>query len=219
MFGFTGTALTNGLIGQNATRTTANDVVTYLNGAKTSLLDVDGNSATVPNPEPLKDGLLILRYMFGFTGDNLIAGLIGTGALRTTATAIQNFLSLVDLNPSTNPVSTLSEATILSTQTSQLAGESTQQQTVMNAPTSDGSASSGSGSSTTSTTPASTSDPSITTSVDGGSSVVLGGQDATFSAESGAVAAFQLSTGTLQSPAWVSGFLGTEEEDELLVTL
>ncbi|MBI5830087.1 MAG: S8 family serine peptidase [Chloroflexi bacterium] len=118
MFGFTGTALTTGLIGQNATRTSPTDILTYLNQAKTTLLDVDGNinGTTITAPEPLKDGLLILRYLFDFTNDNLIAGVVGAGAQRATAQAIQNFLSLYDLDPLTNPLSTTSELSALSTQ-------------------------------------------------------------------------------------------------------
>lgn len=55
-----------------------------LNGA----LDIDGNGAT----DALTDGLLVLRHLFGFTGDTLISGAIGNSAGRTTAAAIESYL-------------------------------------------------------------------------------------------------------------------------------
>jgi hypothetical protein len=52
------------------------------------VLDIDGNGAI----EPLGDGLLILRYLNGLRGDDLIAGAIGVGATRTTAAAIIGYI-------------------------------------------------------------------------------------------------------------------------------
>ena len=37
-----------------------------------AVLDVDGNGATAP----LTDGLLVLRFLFGFTGSTLTAGAV-----------------------------------------------------------------------------------------------------------------------------------------------
>src|SRR6185503_13355324 len=42
-------------------------------------LDIDGNGLA----EPLKDGVLILRFLSGFTGDELTDGALGAGATRT----------------------------------------------------------------------------------------------------------------------------------------
>ena len=54
-----------------------------------ALLDIDGNGET----EALTDGLLILRYLFGFTGATLVTGAVGTGCIRCDAPAIEAYLS------------------------------------------------------------------------------------------------------------------------------
>jgi len=51
-------------------------------------LDVDGNGTA----DPLTDGLLIIRYLFGLRGDALIAGAVAPLATRTTAEAIESYL-------------------------------------------------------------------------------------------------------------------------------
>ena len=51
-------------------------------------LDIDGNGTV----DALTDGVLVVRYMFGFTGSTLIDGAIGSGAIRTTATQITTYL-------------------------------------------------------------------------------------------------------------------------------
>lgn len=50
----------------------------------TPTLDVDGNGSA----DALTDGILIARYLFGFTGDNLVRDAVGPGASRTTSAAI-----------------------------------------------------------------------------------------------------------------------------------
>jgi hypothetical protein len=47
--------------------------------------DVDGDNKT----RPLSDSLLILRYQFGFRGDNLINGAISPTATRKTPDEIE----------------------------------------------------------------------------------------------------------------------------------
>ena len=47
-------------------------------------LDVDGDGKT----EPLTDGLLVIRHLFGFTGDALTSGAVGNDATRPTAEEI-----------------------------------------------------------------------------------------------------------------------------------
>ena len=54
----------------------------------TPLLDIDGNG----DIEPLKDGVLILRYLFGFRGDALINGAVGANPARSTAADIEAYL-------------------------------------------------------------------------------------------------------------------------------
>ena len=80
-------ALANAAIGTNATRRTAADISAYLTTLG-SLLDIDGNGQI----EPLKDGVLILRYLFGFRGAALINGAVGANPARFTAADIEAYL-------------------------------------------------------------------------------------------------------------------------------
>lgn len=87
---FAGDALTEGVIGANATRTTA-EIRTYLEqGLAGGFLDIDGNNITNAD----SDGMLIVRHLVGsiFVGDALIDGVIGSNATRTTA-EIRTYLS------------------------------------------------------------------------------------------------------------------------------
>jgi uncharacterized delta-60 repeat protein len=75
LLGFRGNALTNGAIGQNATRT-ADEIVTYLDSLKNDplkKLDLDGDGESLA----LTDGLLMLRAMLGLSGDALTVGAMG----------------------------------------------------------------------------------------------------------------------------------------------
>jgi len=51
-------------------------------------LDIDGDGEV----KPLTDGLLVIRYLFGFTGSNLTSGALGAEATRTEASDIENFI-------------------------------------------------------------------------------------------------------------------------------
>jgi hypothetical protein len=52
-------------------------------------LDIDGNGATAP----LTDGLLVLRFLFGFTGPTLVTGAVDAGnCTRCNATEIKAYL-------------------------------------------------------------------------------------------------------------------------------
>src|SRR5690348_16538005 len=70
LFGFTGTALTNGVVDPTGQRTDPTAITTYLNGIKNTMLDVDLNG----HADALTDGLLIVRNLFGFTGSALTTG-------------------------------------------------------------------------------------------------------------------------------------------------
>ena len=50
--------------------------------------DLDGDGTL----SPLTDGLLLIRYLFGFTGDSLISGAIGDGAERDTAEEVEAYI-------------------------------------------------------------------------------------------------------------------------------
>ena len=52
-------------------------------------LDIDGDGSA----EPLTDGLLVLRYLFGFRGATLITGAVGSGCTRCDAPSIEAYLA------------------------------------------------------------------------------------------------------------------------------
>ena len=68
------------------------------------LVDIDGNGAV----EPLADGLMLLRAMFGLTGTAVTNGAVGSGATRTTWAEIQPVIQLgkldLDGNGKTEPL-------------------------------------------------------------------------------------------------------------------
>ncbi|MEX2119535.1 MAG: hypothetical protein WD847_08060 [Pirellulales bacterium] len=111
LFGFSGNALINGAIGDGATRTTAAAIDAYLDQAVADgMLDVDGNGEA----DALTDGILVVRYLFGFSGNALINGAIGTGATRTTAAAIDAYLD--SLMPGAGAASTSTGSLAVSAQ-------------------------------------------------------------------------------------------------------
>ena len=88
LFGFSGEALTAGAVGSGAKRSTPVDIASYLTNAATEL-DIDGDDEA----KALTDGLLLIRYLFGFTGNALAAGAVGEAAERATASAIQAYIA------------------------------------------------------------------------------------------------------------------------------
>jgi len=58
------------------------------------ILDVDA-SVSATKYDALTDGLLVLRWLFGLTGQSLINGAIGAGAVRTTPEDITAYLTAV----------------------------------------------------------------------------------------------------------------------------
>lgn len=92
IFGFNGDALIENAIADNAIRNSSEQVGAYIQlGIDEGALDIDGNGEV----KPLTDGLLVLRYLFGFRGDSLINSVIGTGATRNSASEIENHLQLL----------------------------------------------------------------------------------------------------------------------------
>jgi hypothetical protein len=87
LLGLTGTALTNGALGSTATRTDPTAIKSYLDSIRTSL-DIDGNGTA----DPLTDGLLIIRYLFGLRGSSLIAGAYDPLGSRHTAADIETYI-------------------------------------------------------------------------------------------------------------------------------
>ena len=57
-----------------------------------AVLDIDDNGEV----GPLTDGLLVLRFLFGFTGATLTNGAIGGGAARSTPAAVAAYLDTLE---------------------------------------------------------------------------------------------------------------------------
>ena len=87
LFGFSGDSLVSGATNADGDRTEAEAISSYLSDAE-SELDIDGDGQS----KALTDGLLLIRYLFGFSGDSLTAGAIGEDAERTTAEEIQAYI-------------------------------------------------------------------------------------------------------------------------------
>lgn len=88
LVGLTGASLTQGATDPQGLRTGAAEVVSYLEDIRPKL-DIDGNGQATAST----DGLLLLRYLFGLRGQQLIAGAIGPGATRTSAAEIEAYIS------------------------------------------------------------------------------------------------------------------------------
>ena len=90
LFGFSGTALTNGAIAADAERREAAAIESYLTENR-PYLDIDGDGKALP----LTDGLLIIRHLFGFSGDALVQGAIAEDAKIKLPTDIEDQLIAV----------------------------------------------------------------------------------------------------------------------------
>ena len=88
LFGFNGEALVSGALASEAEKTDAAIIGLYLDNVSSNL-DIDGNGQAAP----LTDGLLLIRYLFGFRGEALTAGAIGDDAVRDTPEAIEAYIS------------------------------------------------------------------------------------------------------------------------------
>jgi hypothetical protein len=88
LFGFSGDSLIADATSNVATRQEAEEITSYLNDAE-SELDIDGDGEA----GALTDGLLLIRYLFGFSGDSLISGAVSENAQRTTAEQIETYIS------------------------------------------------------------------------------------------------------------------------------
>ena len=102
LFGFTGSSLTEGATASYAQRTSPDEISSYLDSNK-AVLDVDGDGSS----DALSDGVLIIRYLFGFSGSTLIDGAVSLNAERTSFSDVDAYLNpLVIINPSQFTVAT-----------------------------------------------------------------------------------------------------------------
>lgn len=89
----TGTALTAGALGVNATRTNPADIITYIQDNLitqiSNRLDPDADGQT----DATTDGVLITRALAGFTGANLTGAVVGPNGTRTKANEILDFVN------------------------------------------------------------------------------------------------------------------------------
>lgn len=83
-----GSDLTDGATGEGATRVNPSQIVEYLDGARDTMLDVDGNGQA----DALTDGVLIQRHLADYQGDSLTEGALGKDATRSDAEQISQTL-------------------------------------------------------------------------------------------------------------------------------
>lgn len=86
-------------LGAGAIRTTRQEIIDYLHGARATVLDADGDGFA----EPLSDGILILRYLFDPQGYWNVDDALGLGAVRTTRDDIKAYLDQFNPNPTAAP--------------------------------------------------------------------------------------------------------------------
>ena len=90
MFGLSDESLTFGVIGNNANRTSSQTVESYLQSAGNKL-DIDGDEKV----DALTDGLLILRELFGLTGESLVTGVLSSTSERQTSDEIVRYIASI----------------------------------------------------------------------------------------------------------------------------
>ena len=87
LFGFSGDSLISGAVSPSATYTDSAEIAERID-ASTEELDVDGDGDT----QALTDGLLIIRRLFGFSGDSLISGAVSLTATRSDPDEIAAYI-------------------------------------------------------------------------------------------------------------------------------
>ena len=87
-FGLSGISLTNGLISDGSEFTSASDIERELKSIYDASGDIDGDG----NIDALTDGLLLLRYLFGLSGESLTSGVVASGAVRTDGSSIGSYI-------------------------------------------------------------------------------------------------------------------------------
>lgn len=88
MFGFNGEAMIDRAVAADAVFKDVASIEARIK-ALDSVLDIDGNGQI----GALTDGLLIMRYVFGFRGNVLVNDVVGSGATRSSDIQIETYLS------------------------------------------------------------------------------------------------------------------------------
>ena len=105
-FELRGDALISGLISSNSEYTTASDIERELALVYDASGDIDGDG----NVDALTDGLLLLRYLFGLSGETLTVGVVANGATRTSSSDLEGFIG--NLMPSAPYITLLGSAVL-----------------------------------------------------------------------------------------------------------
>ncbi len=95
LFGFTDAALIDSAVAIDCNRCTADTIAAYLDQARqVGYLDVDGSDLADPvaGSDALTDGLLVIRYLFGFSGAALIDNAVAGSCTRCSAVDIETYL-------------------------------------------------------------------------------------------------------------------------------
>ncbi|MGB1904263.1 MAG: DUF1588 domain-containing protein [Pseudomonadales bacterium] len=90
LFGFTGDPLSQGAVNSSGTRTDSAAITLYLDD-NLAALDIDQNGEALP----LTDGLLIIRHLFGFTGDALAQSATDPLGARKSSDEISAYLNSI----------------------------------------------------------------------------------------------------------------------------
>ncbi len=87
-FGLSGSALTDGVLASDAAVTDADEIASYID-QRPAVFDLDGNGSG----DALTDGLLLMRHLFGLSGEAMTSGVIGAGATRVSYADILAYIS------------------------------------------------------------------------------------------------------------------------------
>ena len=93
--GFQGETLTANAVNSSGSRTDPSDIANWI-AQNQSQLDIDGDGSAAP----LTDGILFIRYLAGFRGDQLINNAVSSTATRTTAPEIEAWIAQLIDQPS-----------------------------------------------------------------------------------------------------------------------
>jgi hypothetical protein len=91
LFGFSGSALVSNAVGAGCSRCSANEIAAYIAtlASSTGTLDIDDDGTN----QPLTDGLLVLRYLFGFRGGALVNGALSPNCDICSASGVESHIA------------------------------------------------------------------------------------------------------------------------------
>ncbi len=98
LFGFTGNALRQDAVGAGASRSSAAAIAAYIDECMAAF-DIDANGQT----DALSDGVVVMRYLSGRSGEGLVQGAVDSNGQRVTGTAVGRYLQ-EELDPRETPV-------------------------------------------------------------------------------------------------------------------